>query len=133
MALYCFSDNFIPVSGYVVVALLATLAPGVHIFSPTLDHWIQTFYAVAVVQNALTTGLIIYRIYTAAKLSSSYRAGQDMFMPVVWILVESAALYLAVEVVLLFIYVGGSNAQSIVQDSIPAIIVCPSFFSFDVA
>ena len=127
MALYCFSDSFIPVSGYVVCGLLANLPPGVHVFSPILNHWIQTFYAVAAVQNALTTGLIVYKIYTAAKLSSSYRAGQDMFMPVVWILVESAALYLAAEIVLLFIYVGGSNAQSILQDAIPAIVVCPSF------
>jgi len=110
------------ISGYMVCSLLSHIPPTVHVFSPIFENWIKTFYAVAVVQNALTAGLIIYKIWTTARESSSYRVGRDQFMPIVKILVESAALYLAAEVVLLFVYVGGSNAQSVVQDSIPAIV-----------
>jgi len=110
------------ISGYTVSALLATLSPEDTVFNSRLNSWITTFYAVAVVQNTITTSLIAYRLWSIERTSSNYRLGRGNFMPVLRILVESAALYLAAEIVLLAVYRSHSNAQYIMLDSISPIV-----------
>ncbi|RDB30968.1 hypothetical protein Hypma_000128 [Hypsizygus marmoreus] len=109
------------VSGYIVVALLYHTQP-TSIFNPNLVGWICSFYAVAIVQNTLTTGLMMYRLWATAKSAANYRVGRGHFIPIMRILMESAVLYLVFEVVILAVYVSNSNAQSIIHDSIPPII-----------
>jgi hypothetical protein len=90
-----------------------------------LVKWVATFYAVAVIQNGLTTGLITYKVLkTASNLS-----GPNNLSSLLRILIESAALYFIVELVLLCAGIAKSDLLVILQDSIPAIVVCCFFVS----
>jgi len=110
------------ISGYMVSAFLAMGRTGETIFNERLNRWIKVFYAVAVIQNTMTTSLTAYRLWSVERASGEYRVHGGSFLPVVRILIESAALYLAAEIVLLAVYCAGSFAQYIIIDSIPPIV-----------
>jgi len=112
------------VAGYLVADILATLPPEDTVSNPRLNSWITTFYVVAVVQNTITTSLMAYRLWITEKESANYRVGKGTFLPVMRILIESAALYLTAELILLVVYKTGSqsNAQYIMLDSITPIV-----------
>ncbi|KAJ6458641.1 hypothetical protein C8R47DRAFT_146651 [Mycena vitilis] len=111
------------VSGYMTCVLLGKIQPGMMVIggSPQ-DAVVKTFFSLAVAQNVITTSLMAWRIAATNIRSSSYRIGQTNFMPMLRILVESAALYLAAEIVLLILYVCDSNAQFIVLEAVTPII-----------
>lgn len=69
-----------------------------------------------------------YRIYVTHKRSANYNIGQGKLMSILRILVESAALQLIVEIVLLALYCGNINAQYILLESVTPLVVrrCPS-------
>lgn len=92
---------------------------------PRVVSWITTFYSVAVVQNTITTALMAYRLWRTEKESASYRVGRGNFLPVMRILVESAALYLTAEIILLVIYrtESPSYVGYITLDAITPIVV----------
>jgi hypothetical protein len=112
------------VSGCVGTALLAHEPVGANIFAPNLINWIVTFYAVAVVQNGLTTGLITYKIWKTARKSSDYIVGPNYLTSLLRIMIESAALYFAIELALFCVGISKSDVLTIVQDIIPSIVVC---------
>jgi len=107
-----------------IIALhLFTLVPLGTIFSPTLVHWMNTIYAVALIQNTLTTGLVAYRLWcqemsTRAVGFLSSKSERSSLMPIVWIIIESAAIYVLELVVLLILYSLKHNAQFIVQEAV---------------
>ncbi|KAJ7682235.1 hypothetical protein DFH06DRAFT_971399 [Mycena polygramma] len=111
------------VSGYMTCARFAKIQPGSTVFDDSLDAWIKAFFSIAVAQNIITTSLMAWRIATINRQSSSYRVGRGNLMPMLRILVESAALYLAAEVILLFLYVTNNNAQYILLEVITPIVV----------
>ncbi|PPQ79623.1 hypothetical protein CVT25_003211 [Psilocybe cyanescens] len=88
------------------------------IFNPVLLQWIKTFYAIAVVLNVMTTGLMSYRIWMAHKNSASYVVGKGRLLSIIRILIESAALQLVVEIVLLGLYTANLNAQYILLECV---------------
>jgi hypothetical protein len=104
-------------------AIFSKIQPGTTVFDGSLDAWVKTFYSLAVAQNIITTTLVAWRIAATDKQSSSYRVGQGNLIPILRILVESAALYLAAEIILLILYACNSNAQFIALDAITPIIV----------
>jgi len=110
------------ISGYTVTVYLSTGPTGETIFNERLNKWIKVFYAVAVIQNTMTTSLMAYRLWSVEKASEDYRLYRSSFLPIARILIESAALYLAVEIVLLSVYCAHSNAQYIVNDLIPPVV-----------
>ncbi|KAF8073468.1 hypothetical protein FPV67DRAFT_1477990 [Lyophyllum atratum] len=110
------------VAGYTVCATYASVDPTETVFSPRLDIWIRTFYSIAVVLNIITTGLMSYRIWVTHKRSAAYATGQGRLLPVLRILVESAALQLGVEIVLLALYCASINAQYILLESVASIV-----------
>ncbi|KAJ6519377.1 hypothetical protein C8R45DRAFT_19776 [Mycena sanguinolenta] len=110
------------VSGYMTCAIFAKIHPGSTVFNNALDAWIKTFFAIAVAQNVITTTLMAWRIADAEKQSSAYRTSKSNLIPILRILVESAALYLTAEIILLILYVANSNAQYIVLEAITPII-----------
>ena len=94
------------------------------IFNPRLLHWITTFYAVSLTQSFLTTVLMAYRIWNADRRSARYyRTNQGNLFPVLRILVESAALQLFVEFILLVVYVLNLNAQTILLELVTPLVV----------
>lgn len=122
----CAHDS--PVSGYSVCGLYPAEKAGSSIFDPRLLAWISTFYAVSFIQSLLTTGLMAYRIWTADRHAAKYRADKGNLMPILRILVESAALQLIIEIIVLGLYAGGNNAQYILLETITPSVVSPSSF-----
>lgn len=67
--------------------------------------------------------LMAYRIWTADRRSARYRANRGNLLPVLRILVESAALQLLVEFVLLIMYAINLNAQTILLELVTPLVV----------
>ena len=112
------------VSGYTVCGLYPTEKTAASIFDPRLLRWITTFYAVSFAQSVLTTSLMAYRIWQTDRRGAKYRTNhQSHLLPVMRILIESAALQMVVEVVLLILYSANSNAQYILLELVTPLVV----------
>ncbi|KAG5220570.1 vacuolar triacylglycerol lipase [Salix suchowensis] len=103
------------VSGYTVCALFVQVDPTQSVFTNRLNSWIQAFYSIAVVQNVITTGLMAFRIWRTSMKSAKYKT-ENALLPIVRILIESAALQLLVEILLLALYSRSVNAQYILLE-----------------
>ncbi|KAJ6560354.1 hypothetical protein B0H19DRAFT_1290158 [Mycena capillaripes] len=110
------------VSGYMVCAIFAKIHPGSTVFDESLDVWIKTFFILAVAQNIITTALMAWRIAATDRQSASFRVSKSNLEPIIRILVESAALYLTAELILLILYACNSNAQFILLEAITPIV-----------
>lgn len=110
------------ISGYTVCGLYPTVNPQDTVFNPRLAHWITTFYSIAVVQSAITTGLMAYRIWLTDRRSALYRTASSNLLPVVRILIESASLQFVVEVLLLSLYSANLNAQYILLEIVTPLV-----------
>ncbi|KAH9474995.1 hypothetical protein JR316_0012094 [Psilocybe cubensis] len=104
-------------AGYVVCGTYSSVDPTATVFLPRLTQWIKTFYSVAVVLNIITTALMGWRIYITHKRSANYNVGQGRLLSILRILVESAALQLIIEIVLLALYCSNIDAQYILLES----------------
>ncbi|KAJ6612909.1 hypothetical protein B0H10DRAFT_1806579, partial [Mycena sp. CBHHK59/15] len=112
------------ISGYMVCGLYSSIPRDATVFDPRLTNWITTFYSIAVAQNISTTGLMAWRLWQGEKNSARYRMGsRGSLMPILRILVESAALYLFVEILLLSLYAVDYNAQYILLECVTPIVV----------
>lgn len=116
------------VSGYMVCGLYPSQVAGSTVFDPRLARWITIFYAVAVVQSAMTTGLMAYRIWHTDRRSSAYRTASGNLMPILRILIESASLQFIVEAILLALYCANYNAQYILLEIVTPLVVCPNSY-----
>lgn len=111
------------VSGYAVCGLYPSEKAGSTVFDPRLTRFIIIFYATAVVQSSLTTGLMAYRIWQTDRRSAAYRADRGNLMPILRILIESASLQLVVELILLILYSINYNAQYILLEIVTPLVV----------
>jgi uncharacterized membrane protein len=124
-----------------VTVLFANIDPNASIFDPRLTNWItvrygyfeeripdahflKVFYSIAVAQNIITTGLMAFCLWQREKRSAQYRISRGAFIPILLILMESAALYLFVETLLLTLYAVNYNAQFILLEAVTPVIVC---------
>ncbi|KAJ7862821.1 hypothetical protein B0H13DRAFT_2566015 [Mycena leptocephala] len=110
------------VSGYMVCGLYSTFNPAVSDFDAPLTSWITAWYVIAVVENVITTGLMAFRLWRAEKESTRYRTSEGSFMPILRILVESAALFLFVEILILCLYSVNYDAEFIILELITPIV-----------
>ncbi|KAJ6536776.1 hypothetical protein DFH09DRAFT_1178709 [Mycena vulgaris] len=110
------------VSGYMTCAIFTKIQAGSTVFDGSLDAWVKTFYSLAVAQNIITTALMAWRIAVAEQQASSYRIGKGNLTPILRILIESAALYLVAELILLVLYASNSNLQFIALEAITPIV-----------
>ncbi|KII86505.1 hypothetical protein PLICRDRAFT_44102 [Plicaturopsis crispa FD-325 SS-3] len=109
------------ISNSVALHMFSTLSIG-DIFSPSLVHWMNTIYAVAFVQNTMTTGLIAWRIWMQGKASRGNTNASFSLTPIIRILVESAAVYDMELLILIVLYAVGNNGQYIMQEaSVPSV------------
>ncbi|KAF8993548.1 hypothetical protein BDQ17DRAFT_1451628 [Cyathus striatus] len=101
---------------------LFTKVPLGTIFSPTLVHWMNTIYALAFVQNTITTGLIAYKIWDQDRRSTSMgvrsRGRESSLVPIIRIIVESASIYLVELLILIVLYSMGHNGQFVMQEAV---------------
>ncbi|KAJ7734988.1 hypothetical protein B0H16DRAFT_1892335 [Mycena metata] len=91
-------------------------------FDTSLRIWITLFFSVAVAQNIITTTLMAVRLWLTEQKSMRFRMGSGAFLPVIRILVESAALYLFLEILLLVFSALNYNVQYILQDAMTPVI-----------
>ncbi|KAH8106730.1 hypothetical protein BXZ70DRAFT_914849 [Cristinia sonorae] len=110
------------ISGYTVIGLYTTIQTDNTVFDGRLTSWVTTFYSVVVIQSGMSTGLMMYRIWQAEKRTSAYRTGRSPLRPILWILLESAALLVVVELVLLLLYSAQFNSQYLLLEPITPIV-----------
>ncbi|KAE9402333.1 hypothetical protein BT96DRAFT_855837, partial [Gymnopus androsaceus JB14] len=110
------------VSGYGACALLAKPGIGSSIFNAKLASWVRIFYALAVIQNVITTSLMAYRIWTSYKRTSACKHNSRGLLRVIRILIESAALQLIPELALLVFYSANMNAHYIALEAITPLV-----------
>jgi hypothetical protein len=86
----------------------------------------DTIYALAFVQNIMTTGLLAYRIWQQHRKSQGVVASAISLIPLVRIIIESASIYLLNLLILIILYALDSNGQFIAQEAI--VPVCGKFY-----
>ncbi|KAJ7486886.1 hypothetical protein FB451DRAFT_1363086 [Mycena latifolia] len=118
IGMQCFMDAL---SGSMACQKLAN-SPSVAISDPALWDWIAVFYALALGQNTITTGLMAFRLWLVDRRSMAYNVGRSQFYSTMLLLVESAALYFALQIVVLTAFLTKSNIQLVLLGSIPPII-----------
>ena len=95
------------------------------IFSPSLVHWMDTIYALAFVQNTMTTGLIAYRIWRQDRMSQGSISSSFRLIVSARVIVESASIYVLNILILIILYALNTNGQFIAQEAI--VPVCGEF------
>jgi len=111
------------VSGYYTTGYLVTIAQSDDtVFDNPYRAWITTFYVLALVQIITSTSLIAYRLWDRERHISQYRASTFSFLPVMHIVIESAATYVLAQLVLVILYAIDDNAQYVVLESITPLI-----------
>ncbi|KAF8984900.1 hypothetical protein BDQ17DRAFT_1315781 [Cyathus striatus] len=88
---------------------------------------IPTYYSVAFVLSVMTVGLMSYRIWIAHRNSSNYYVGEGRLLSIMWNLVESAALQIITEFILLVSACTFSNYQYVVLEWVTPIVVSLQF------
>ncbi|KAF9493005.1 hypothetical protein BDN71DRAFT_1450831 [Pleurotus eryngii] len=86
------------------------------------DHSVKTFYSIAVVQTVITTGLMGFRIWRTSSVSAKYYKIENTLLPIIRVLIESAALQLIVEILTLALYAGDLNAALLPQGLVTPIV-----------
>ncbi|KAF7794053.1 hypothetical protein EIP86_005181 [Pleurotus ostreatoroseus] len=111
------------ISGYSVCGLYPTEDPNSTVFDPRLTHWITTFYSISVVQSGMTTGLMAFRIWQTDRRSARYRTNKEgNLMPILRILVESAAAQFVTELILLALYSANYTAQYLLLEPVTPLV-----------
>ncbi|KAJ8495709.1 hypothetical protein ONZ45_g12742 [Pleurotus djamor] len=98
--------------------------PVISIFDARLYSWVLSFYVLVVAQNIITTSLMAYRLWNTSRKTAQFKATENRLLPILRIIVESAALQLLVEILLLALYAQRLNAQHILLELVAA-VVCP--------
>ncbi|KZO98556.1 hypothetical protein CALVIDRAFT_562011 [Calocera viscosa TUFC12733] len=89
----------------------------------SLDHvYITVWYTLALTQNLITTSLIAFRLLHHERKVVAYRTGNFSLSPVIYIIVESAAFYVAAQLVLLVTFLCSNNAQYILLELMTPIV-----------
>jgi len=93
------------------------------IFNPRLHRFIATWISVVLSQNIITTSLIAYRIWRHEHVVSVLDTrGRSSLIPIARIMVESAAIYVLAELILLILYSISSPWEYIALESVVPII-----------
>ncbi|GJE87833.1 hypothetical protein PsYK624_039160 [Phanerochaete sordida] len=110
------------VFGYAVCDTFTKIHDSSSIFSHQLSTLITVFYAMSFVQSLLTTGLMAYRIWSTDRFSTKYNTSRRWLWPYLRILIESAALQLVAELIVLALYASQVNAQYIFLESLTPLV-----------
>jgi len=110
-------------SGIGIEVEIATLK-GSGLFAKSIAAFATSFFSIGLVQNLLTTSLIVWRIWRVNMGVGARAMGQSSLWPVIAIVLESGALYSANMAALLFTYAAGSYAQYICLDILVPNIGC---------
>ncbi|KAJ7648081.1 hypothetical protein FB45DRAFT_1102719 [Roridomyces roridus] len=103
------------VSGIMACVNLSSVVP---LKGGSTRDWVAVFYALGVTQNALTTTLMVFRLYRSGRPKPSW----PLFSKTILLLFESAAFYFVLQIVILAFFLARSNFQAVLLGMIPPII-----------
>jgi len=93
-----------------------------NVFTSNFRIYITIWYTLALVQNLITTSLIAIRLWYYERKAGPYRTGNFSLSPIIHIIVESASIYVAAQLVLLITFVSSDNAQYVLLEIITPIV-----------
>lgn len=112
--------------GSSVAALIApyyaSQATGGNVYTNQTGQWITALFTLTLSTNLISSGLLVYRIWTVERKVSRNRAANGTMMPIVHVLIDAAILYSAALVTILICFICANNAQYIMLDMIMPII-----------
>lgn len=108
-------------AGIGIEVVIGTAGATTNLFATSLATWAQSFFAISLVQNVLTTFLIVYRIWRV-NIGVTALGQNHSLWPVMAVVLESGAVYSSTLLLLLMTYVSGSFAQYIALDMLVPII-----------
>ncbi|KZV76684.1 hypothetical protein PENSPDRAFT_598193 [Peniophora sp. CONT] len=73
-------------------------------------HWILSFYVLTLVLNAVTTGLLAFKIWQLNSMVAPYRNGAQSLIPIAIILLECGMLYTCSVLIIIITYALRSNS-----------------------
>ncbi|KZT54948.1 hypothetical protein CALCODRAFT_519072 [Calocera cornea HHB12733] len=109
-------------SGIGIEVAIASLK-GSSLFGSGIAAWATSFFSISLVQNLITTALIVFRIWRV-NMAGVGQMGQHSLWPVIAVILESGAIYSANVLCLLVTYATGSFAQYICLDMLVPNIGC---------
>ncbi|KAG2752611.1 hypothetical protein P692DRAFT_20319691 [Suillus brevipes Sb2] len=87
-----------------------------------ITQWVTAFFASTMATNALSSGLLAYRIWMIERNVSEVRTTKSTLMPIVRMLMDAAVLYTVVLFIGLICFVTSNNGVELVVEMIMPII-----------
>ncbi|KAH9059063.1 hypothetical protein EDB87DRAFT_1685009 [Lactarius vividus] len=107
------------VAGCVALQFIAHARPGTDVFH-VATSWITAYFSLTMVTNVLCSGAVAWRIFCTGKPLRG--AGTKMLWPVIFIVIESSALYAFGVIAVLASFLSGSNGQYPAVDAIVPLV-----------
>ncbi|KAG2136633.1 hypothetical protein DEU56DRAFT_980805 [Suillus clintonianus] len=92
------------------------------VFAPEFKKYILVFITSTLSTNLVCSGLLVYRIWMADRVSSKMRTTKSTMMPIVRVLVDAAVLHSVVLFSLLICFLIGNNGEAVLTDMVMPII-----------
>ncbi len=112
---------FSSVSGVGILYSFAKVVPEADIFVTELQQWIVSFFSLTLATNIICTGLVAFRIWHINRSIMNFAS--HSYRPVVFLVLESGAVYSVTLSALLVLYKTSSWFQYVLLDA-----VCLSYF-----
>ncbi|KAG1721670.1 hypothetical protein EDB19DRAFT_1646309 [Suillus lakei] len=93
-------------------------------------QWLTVFFAFTLSTNFITSGLLVYRIWTIECKVSTIRATNGTLMPILRVFVGGAIMYSVMLFIMLICFVCSNNASVIIHDMIMPIIPIAFYMVF---
>ncbi|EJU05405.1 hypothetical protein DACRYDRAFT_46391 [Dacryopinax primogenitus] len=106
---------------------LASLSAGFTVFAESLQPRITAALSLILSQNIIVTSLIVFRIWRINQSAGGPAMGS--LRPILNVIIESGAVFVAMIFIFLMTYVTSSNSQYIMVDAV-SIVTCPSETTF---
>ncbi|KZT64357.1 hypothetical protein DAEQUDRAFT_37878 [Daedalea quercina L-15889] len=107
-------------SGIGILYSFARVVPQADIFVNELQHWITAFFALTLATNIICTSLVAVRIWWINRSIMTFLG--HSYYPIIFLVLESGAVYSATLTALLILYKAGSWFQYVLLDAISPIV-----------
>ncbi|KAI0673939.1 hypothetical protein C8Q78DRAFT_661406 [Trametes maxima] len=106
--------------GVGILYSFAKVVPEAEIFVDELQHWIVSFFSLTLATNIICTGLVALKIWRLNRAIMSFASRS--YRPIIFLVLESGAVYSAALMTLLILYKAGSWFQYVLLDAISPIV-----------
>jgi len=91
-------------------------------YATAITNWAYSFLSLGLAQNAIVTGLIVFKIWTINIGVRGHTSTVSSLWPVIAVLMESGALYSSSVMITLITYVTQNNGSAVMTDIVVPII-----------